>query len=494
MPYPNEHSCRLIKPENCKEESFRRENGAGKSGDKKFDIIYAKAKDSGETVEQAYRYPTSSWSEDQAREHCSQSSGIKFEPASKNGTSMHMHEIYSNAMHEIYGKSWAITQQGLDSLIGQVGNLDTKQGLMTRPAEEPQNTKLTFIRGSVAIIEVIGPIFHYENIITWILGFPAAETLAREVQAAVDNPQVNSILLRIDSPGGQVGGVNELSKIIENAGKEKQVQAYVADMGASAAYWIASATSKIYVDATAELGSIGVVFGLRRRPDDSLEIVNSDSPQKRPDINTEEGVELIRQRANELAEVFIQNVARNRNMSRDQVVALKGGLKVGQNAVTAGLADEIGSLEGVIETLQKIKGGSMDLETLKQNHADLYEQVKKEGKDEAAQDKEQAKQEGKKEAQNEVLEQAKIIWGDQSAQQLNQVVQSGLGAEQLKKARELFGSTQPSQGDGGQDSSQQILDGLQSAHGHQGLSPDSNVEQQQNLLVENAKQRSGQQN
>ncbi len=483
MPFPNEHSCRLVNPDGCKEGSFRRENGAGNSGNKKFDIIYAKLKQSGETVEQSYRYPTASWSEEQARQHCSQNNGIKFEPSGESGSSM----------PEVYGKSWAITQQGLDSLIGQMNNLDSKQALMTKPAEEPQNTQLTYLRGSVAVIEVIGPIFHYENIITRILGFPAAETLAKEVQAALDNSQVSSILLRIDSPGGQVGGINELARIIEEAGKEKRTEAYVADMGASAAYWIASATSKITVDATAELGSIGVVFGLRRRPDDSLEIVNSDSPQKRPDVNTEEGIEQIRQRANELAEVFIQAVARNRDMTRDQVVALKGGLKVGQNAIDAKLADEIGSLESVIAALQSIKGGNMDLETLKQNHADLYEQVKKEGKDEAAQDKEQAKQEGRQEAQSEVLEQARVVWGEESVQQLSQVMQSGLGAEQLKKAKELFGSGQSDQGSD-QGTEQQILDGLQKAHGHQGLSPDSSVEQQQNLLVENAKQRSGNEN
>ena len=60
MPYPNEHSCRLVDPKECREGSFRRENGAGESEGKKFDVIHAERKSDNQTVEQAYRYPASS--------------------------------------------------------------------------------------------------------------------------------------------------------------------------------------------------------------------------------------------------------------------------------------------------------------------------------------------------------------------------------------------------------------------------------------------------
>lgn len=75
-------------------------------------------------------------------------------------------------------------------------------------------------------------------------------------------------------------------------------------------YWIASACDKILAADTAILGSIGVVSIFEKDDDGkTIEIVSSQSQNKRPDINTEEGKAKIQARVDELAEVLIAKVA-----------------------------------------------------------------------------------------------------------------------------------------------------------------------------------------
>ncbi len=454
MPYPNEHSCRLIDPAKCKADSFQRETGGGAYNGKKYDIIWAEMKDSGRTVQQSSRYPKDNFSESEAKTHCASVEGIKFEPASG-----------SAQMPQIFSQPWAISEFGLEMVRDATSEIGTIQAILARQGDRPRDSALTQIRDGVAVIEVIGPIFHYENILTWITGFPSAEGLMQEIQSAADNPQVKSIVLQVDSPGGQVGGVSELSDFIKSV--EKPVIAYVGDMAASAAYWIASAANEIVAANTAEIGSIGVVFSLRRRQDNSLEIVSAISPRKRPDPETDEGRRVLQERADAIAEVFVQAVMGNRNLTREQTLELQGNMTIAATAVEFGLADRIGSLEGLIAELQGNlqKGdGNMKLtfEQLKTEYAEIFEQAKEEGRAEIRQETETAKDQGKKEAQESMLALVEAVLGEDSKQSLDQVIQAGLTADQVKVSKDLFGKTASPESDEG-DAQKKILDGIEAA-------------------------------
>ncbi|MCF8109218.1 MAG: S49 family peptidase [Desulfohalobiaceae bacterium] len=228
------------------------------------------------------------------------------------------------------------------------------QAILADPGFRPRDTELTSVRDGVAVIEVIGPIFHYRNILTEIFGLPSSEAVLQELQAALGNPNVQTIVLQIDSPGGQVGGVSELSGFIRGQ-STKPIYAFVSDTATSAAFWIASATDRVITAPTAELGSIGVVFSMRRRSNNVLEIVSSTSPKKRPDPETDEGRKQILQRADAIAEVFIQAVMTNRGISRDQILSLAGDVTIASQAINLGLADGIGTLEGFTADLAKGK-------------------------------------------------------------------------------------------------------------------------------------------
>ena len=79
-------------------------------------------------------------------------------------------------------------------------------------------------------------------------------------QAAAD-PNVSGILLAIDSPGGTVAGTAELAGDVRAAARSKPVWAQIQDLGASAAYWVASQADQVFANhETALVGSIGTLM------------------------------------------------------------------------------------------------------------------------------------------------------------------------------------------------------------------------------------------
>ena len=127
------------------------------------------------------------------------------------------------------------------------------------------NTRQVTVRGGVARIPVEGTIVRRANLFTAISGGVSTEMIAKDLVTADKDPSVHSILMVFDSPGGEATGINELAgtiRGIRDAG-DTRIEAYCDGDCASAAYWLASATGRITTDATATLGSIGVVTRVR---------------------------------------------------------------------------------------------------------------------------------------------------------------------------------------------------------------------------------------
>jgi ClpP class serine protease len=260
-------------------------------------------------------------------------------------------------------KSWAILEESLQEMYGiykaaierksldQDFDTEAVAAKLGRPLD---NARTVTVRDGIAILPVSGPIFRHANLFTEISGATSIEVLATDFRTALDDRAVKSIVLEINSPGGEVDGTSELAQHIFDARGLKPIVAYVSHLGASAAYWLASACDEIVCNDTASLGSIGVVGAARISKDKNyVEFVSSQSPNKRPDPATESGKAQIQSHIDALADVFIATVARNRKMTAEEVVSQSGagGLKVGQHAVDAGLANRVGTLEGVLADL-----------------------------------------------------------------------------------------------------------------------------------------------
>lgn len=307
--------------------------------------------------------------------------------------------------NRIAGEPWAITETALHTILEIAAREnESPQAVAAKLGRNLQNTYSVTERDGVAIIPVTGPLFRYANLFTMISGASSYELIARDFTTALENPQIKGIILDIDSPGGEVNGVSELSNMVFAARGKKPVVAYASGDAASGAYWIASAADEIVVSETSALGSIGVVGmyqGKSGKSAEAVEIVSSQSPHKRLDPTTDDGRSRLQIRIDSMADVFIETIARNRNVSAENVQNHYGGgdVMIGAKAVSAGLADRIGSLEGLIAELSSPQNSPrtegffnaqnqppstqekkpMDIETLKKDHPDLVATLTREG-------------------------------------------------------------------------------------------------------------------
>jgi signal peptide peptidase SppA len=268
----------------------------------------------------------------------------------------------SRALSYALQQPWAITSEALQVVLEVAARENRDVETIEREMGAPlAGSERTTIRDGVAVIPVTGPLVRYGNLFSRISGATSAEVLSLDFHSAMENPQVTAVVLSVNSPGGQVDGIEEVAELIFEARGKKPIVAHVSGMGASGAYWLASAADEVVTVRTAVLGSIGAVLGVAdyRKQDEKagiqrMDIVSSVSPRKRLDPMSEEGAGQLQQMVDDIGEVFVAAVARNRGITREDVIAQygQGGILVGERAVEAGLADRIASLEDVIEELR----------------------------------------------------------------------------------------------------------------------------------------------
>ena len=258
-----------------------------------------------------------------------------------------------NAFDLIASQPWAIQPAMLETMaaIARREN-DSLEAVEARLGRPLQNARSVTVRDGVAIVPVTGPVFRYANLFTSISGATSLDVLARDFSAAQDDPAIKAIVLNIDSPGGQANGIHEFAAMVRAA--SKPVVAYVDGSAASAAYWIAAAAQKIVVNKTSLVGSIGAILTVdASKRGDAVEIVSSQSPNKRPDVTTSEGRAQIQALVDSLAQVFVDDVAAYRGIKSDAVLEKfgQGAVFLGAEAAARGMADEVSTLESVIAGL-----------------------------------------------------------------------------------------------------------------------------------------------
>jgi signal peptide peptidase SppA len=234
-------------------------------------------------------------------------------------------------------------------------NLQSKyEAVATQQGTPVDGAKRLRRRGSVATLPIYGPIVRRADFFSEVSAPTSVDSIASDLQLARRDPSIKATLLDLDTPGGDVSGMNELAQIIAEMNAEKPVWAYANHMMASAGYWLASAADHIVVNPTSVVGSIGVVGILRNMQRAGvLEFVSSQSPKKRADLNTEAGRAQVQAHVDALADEFIADVAAYRNTTPQKVIDDfgQGGTLLGRAAIRAGMADSLGTYEGTLKLL-----------------------------------------------------------------------------------------------------------------------------------------------
>jgi len=262
MPYSDEHACRVFPPEKCSE--FRRKNGEREHEGKKYDVIYGKKKDGGDWVDQAYRYPVENWSAGEARSHCESQGGL-FEAASGDRGGRQTGFPWGALLPTV----WAMLAESRLDVLDRVRAADHGHYVPSRiptittwgsdsilPGSPVAGLGIKAAKGSVAVIPIRGVIVQHANDLWY--GDIATDWISRALSEMMANQSVGAIVLDIDSPGGVVFGVEETAVKIRDLREQKPIYAVANSMAASAAYWIGSAATKLFVTPGGQVGSIGV--------------------------------------------------------------------------------------------------------------------------------------------------------------------------------------------------------------------------------------------
>ena len=220
-------------------------------------------------------------------------------------------------------------------------------------------------KDGIAVINVDGALAHRNSIDAIWFGQDTYQSIGDAFDELVADESVKGIVFELNSPGGVVDGVSDLAaKIASHRGEKPMgILAHTSGEMCSAAYWIGSACESIYASESASLGSIGVLCVFRKTSNESVTVVRSTlSPNKAPTPDTAQGRSQIEKELDALAKVFISTVAQNRGVDVETVMNNfgQGDVFVGVDAVNAGLADGVKTLDEVFEHMnQNQNGGSM---------------------------------------------------------------------------------------------------------------------------------------
>ncbi|MFA4860739.1 signal peptide peptidase SppA [Methanoregula sp.] len=188
-----------------------------------------------------------------------------------------------------------------------------------------------------------------------------SEVVGRELRAAADDPMVEAIVLRVDSPGGTPAAAQEIIGDLEYAKTKKPVVVSMGDMGTSAAYYVSAHADRIYANPDTFTAGVGVIWKFSdisrwmSNEGYNVSVIKSGSKKdmgstSRP-LSSDE--ELYAQKiVSDSFETFISDVTSQRKIDRSSID--DGRVIRGADAIKINVIDELGNLHDAIEGAKKM--------------------------------------------------------------------------------------------------------------------------------------------
>lgn len=224
-----------------------------------------------------------------------------------------------------------------------------------------------------AIIPIHGILTKKPGAFDEMLGMTSYEQIEAQVKQELADSSIETIILEIDSPGGEVNGIFDLADFIYESRAKKRIIAIANDDAYSAAYAIASSAEKVFVSRTSGVGSIGVIAshidqsGFDEKQ--GIKYTTIFAGSRKNDLNphepmTSESLESLQKEVGRLYEMFLQLIARNRGLSIEKIRSTEAGLYFGEKAVEIGLADGVTTF---FEFINNHKSRSVSMTTIEEN-------------------------------------------------------------------------------------------------------------------------------
>jgi signal peptide peptidase SppA len=212
----------------------------------------------------------------------------------------------------------------------------------------------------VAVIDVSGTLVQKSSYLRPYSGMLGYNAIRHNFLAALEDKAVRAIALSIDSPGGEVAGCFDMADLIYNSRSKKPTLAILNECAYSAAYALASACEQITVPRTGGTGSVGVIC---MHIDQSKAIDKAGMAvtiikygDRKADGNqfnplSKEALARFQADVDEMGELFVNTVARNRNLSADVVRETQATTFLGAAGVEIGFADAVMAPDEAFQSL-----------------------------------------------------------------------------------------------------------------------------------------------
>lgn len=210
-----------------------------------------------------------------------------------------------------------VLQQIGDARARATADQIQRADVYARADDEP----IARVENSTARIAVTGTLTKRRDFFAMFFGGgnTTYAALQRAVTQAAGDPRVKHIVLDVDSYGGGVDGLFETLDLIHGVRESGKKMTAVVENAQSAAYAIAAATGRIEArGAGATVGSIGTAVSYYLS-DHVVDLTNSDSPNKRPDLRTEEGRKVVVEYLDQVNDVFVGAIARGRGLDEKTI-------------------------------------------------------------------------------------------------------------------------------------------------------------------------------
>ncbi len=228
--------------------------------------------------------------------------------------------------------------------------------LLVGSAPPPPNERL----GDVAVVHLRGPLEHHAD-----EGGDSYDALCARMREAFDGGEdgpPKAVVMRVDSVGGVVSGLNETVRALRrlSAASGVPLYAYVDELAASAAYALCCAAEEIWLPRSGILGSVGTISTMmsQARADAraGLDFAILTSGARKADGHvhaplTPAGQAAELGRVNRLAAQFFALVGASRHLPPERLKSYEAGLFLGKEALIAGLADAVDGWDAAITSI-----------------------------------------------------------------------------------------------------------------------------------------------
>ena len=192
-------------------------------------------------------------------------------------------------------------------------------------------------------------------------GSIGSEVIGKELRDAADDPLVQAIVLRVDSPGGTPAAAQEIIGDLEYAKTKKPVVVSMGDIATSAAYYVSAHADRIYANPDTFTAGVGVIWqfsdisGWMKSEGYNISVVKSGSKKDMGSTArplTDEETAYAEKIVKDSFENFITDVTTQRSISRSDIE--DGRVIRGADALKLNIVDELGNLNDAIEGAKEL--------------------------------------------------------------------------------------------------------------------------------------------